>query len=204
MSTRWRIVLLVSIVLSLFTVPSMGLADDGIELTTELRGDIEGAPFVIRVPENWNGTLLVYAHGYGGDPVIEPDAAPPSLEGSTESLLLSTGYALAASGFRSAGWNVEEGIKDTQRLVLYFKENIAHPDRVILYGISMGTAVVLKSMERYQGLYDGAVPICSVAMGASRNADFKLDFTVSYAAAFGWDESWGDIGDLRRARRITT
>ena len=27
-------------------------------------GEINGAPYRIRVPANWNGTLLVYAHGY--------------------------------------------------------------------------------------------------------------------------------------------
>lgn len=197
MDKRLRIIVLVAVVLSLLLLTSTALAKRKPQLPLDVTGELNGAAFVIHVPENWNGTLLVYAHGYGGDQVIAPDAAPLSLEGSVEDLLLSHGYALAASGFRNAGWNVEEGIKDTQRLVLYFKENVAHPNRVILYGVSMGTAIVLKSVEMYEGLYDGAVPICSVAMGASRNADFKLDFTVSYAAAFGWDENWGTIGDLR-------
>ena len=30
----------------------------------ELSGELKGAPFRIAVPENWNGTLFVYAHGY--------------------------------------------------------------------------------------------------------------------------------------------
>jgi hypothetical protein len=30
----------------------------------DLSGEINGAPYRIVVPSNWNGTLLVYAHGY--------------------------------------------------------------------------------------------------------------------------------------------
>ena len=30
----------------------------------DLSGELHGAPYRIRVPAVWNGTLLVYAHGY--------------------------------------------------------------------------------------------------------------------------------------------
>ena len=30
----------------------------------DVSGELHGAPYRIRVPENWNGTLLVFAHGY--------------------------------------------------------------------------------------------------------------------------------------------
>ena len=30
----------------------------------DLSGELNGAPYRIRVPANWNGTLLVFAHGY--------------------------------------------------------------------------------------------------------------------------------------------
>ena len=43
--------------------------------TLELTGSLHGAPYKILVPENWNGTLLVYAHGYSAVPVESPDAA---------------------------------------------------------------------------------------------------------------------------------
>lgn len=179
--------------------PAMS-AKPGPALPLEMEGVLNGAAYVIRVPENWNGTLLLYAHGYSPYPVTAPDAAfpgAPSIPGdTTEELLLANGYALAASGFRNAGWNVEEAIQDTQRLLVFFKRTIAHPKRVLIYGGSMGGVVALKSIEMYHGLYDGAVPICAPAMGSTRNADLKLDYTVAYAAAFGWEPSWGDIGDL--------
>jgi hypothetical protein len=30
----------------------------------DLSGEIHGAPYRIRVPQTWNGTLLIFAHGY--------------------------------------------------------------------------------------------------------------------------------------------
>ena len=43
------------------TVAEAKPADDG---PVELTGELHGAPYEIRVPAAWNGTLLVYAHGY--------------------------------------------------------------------------------------------------------------------------------------------
>ena len=37
-------------------------------------GDIDGAAYEIRMPETWNGTLLLYSHGYRQ---AEPSPPPP-------------------------------------------------------------------------------------------------------------------------------
>ncbi len=170
---------------------TMGQTFDPLELT----GSLHGAHYKILVPENWNGTLLVYAHGYSSIPVENPDAA--FLGEPTENLLLAQGYALAGSGFRGAGWTVEEGIKDTKRLTEFFKSNVGHPKRVILYGNSMGSVVVLKSAEKYLGLYDGTISMCSLGAGTTGNWDLKLDLALAYDVTFGWPESWGAVGDVR-------
>jgi pimeloyl-ACP methyl ester carboxylesterase len=193
MSKLKYILLLGALLLPLALQNPIAMARNTPELPLELEGELHGAAYRIVVPENWNGTLLLYARGYSPNPVTSPDVA--ILGAPTEALLLEHGYALAASGFRNAGWNVEEGIWDTQQLLIFFRRNVAYPERVLIYGGSMGGAVVLNSMEMFHGLYDGAVPICAAPDG-TLNADLKLDFTVAYAAAFGWASSWGDIGDL--------
>jgi pimeloyl-ACP methyl ester carboxylesterase len=161
----------------------------------DLEGILKGAPYVIRVPEAWNGTLLVYAHGYSGDPIESPDAAFGG--DPTETLLLEEGYALAASGFRGGGWTVGEGIKDTKRLVRLFRRQVDKPEYVILYGASMGTVVTLKSMEKYPNTYDGAVSLCSVGAGTTGNWDMKLVQSLAYDVAFGWPVEWGEVGDVK-------
>ena len=161
----------------------------------DIEGTLKDVPYVIRVPADWNGTLLVYAHGYSGAPVVEPDAA---FGGDlVETLLLNQGYALAASGFRGAGWTVGEGIKDTRRLVSFFRRRVERPDRVLIYGNSMGSVVVLKSLEKYPEYYDGAVSLCSSGAGSTRNWDMKLVQAVAYDAAFGWPAAWGAVGDVK-------
>ena len=78
------------------------MAQAHVGLPVELEGTLNRADYKIRVPINWNGTLLVYAHGYTGELPAEPDAAPGGAMG--EETLLSRGYALAGSSFRGTGW----------------------------------------------------------------------------------------------------
>ena len=42
-------------------------------------GSIDGANFIIQVPSDWNGTLVLYSHGYvvPGDPLVATDAGDP-------------------------------------------------------------------------------------------------------------------------------
>ncbi len=57
---------------------------------TEL-GDLNGAKFRIDVPENWNGGLVIYCHGYNPAPVTYKEGKlPPVFE-----VFTNQGYALA-------------------------------------------------------------------------------------------------------------
>ena len=66
-----------------------------VPLPADLQGELDGVPYRISVPANWNGTLLVYAHGYG-DNAVPPMLAPQATDVPA---LLAQGYALAASRF---------------------------------------------------------------------------------------------------------
>lgn len=158
----------------------------------ERQGTLDGAAFRICVPAEWNGTLLVWARGYAAVLPL-PEVAPPGTEGA----LLAEGYALAGSAFRSAGWAIKDGAHDTLVLTEYFREQIAEPERVILYGQSMGSVIVLDSIEQHKGVYDGAVSMCSLGAGATKHWDLRLDIALAYDVAFGWPASWGTVGDVR-------
>jgi hypothetical protein len=82
---------------------------------TDITGTLDGAPYKIRVPDSWNRTLLVYAHGYrdradhpGETDNRQADAAPGGE--LAEAFLLAQGYGLAGSAYKNNGWAVEEGI----------------------------------------------------------------------------------------------
>src|SRR5688500_18514811 len=86
----------------------------------DVSGELNGAPYRILVPEDWNAKRLVHAHGYRAkaDPLGEIDdrSAPAVPTAALAAPLLAQGYALAGSAYRSNGWAVEEGIHDTKAL----------------------------------------------------------------------------------------
>jgi len=65
----------------------------------------DGASYIISVPSNWNGTLVLYSHGYvfPGQPNPAKDAGDPL----TEAALLNQGYALAGSAYSANGWALQ-------------------------------------------------------------------------------------------------
>lgn len=163
--------------------------DVRVALPLDLVEVLDGAKFKIRVPANWNGTLLVYLQGTKVTPSPEPLVVPPVLPGSSpglEETMLARGYALAASDFGSVDMQTKEAAQDSLELTAYFKGRVGEPKRVLLWGTSNGALVSLKMIEDYPRTYDGAVATCPPAAGLARGMDRHLDFSVAYAAAFGW------------------
>lgn len=167
----------------------------------DLSGELHGAPYRIRVPAVWNGTLLVFAHGYR-DKADHPgevdnrnaDVAPSA---ALEAPLLAQGFALAGSAYRDNGWEVEGGIHDTKDLTVLFRSLVGQPQRTILYSVSLGSIVGLESMERFGGIYDGALCMCAPAVGSTRIWDSGVALYLAYDVLFGTLPSWGTVGEVR-------
>jgi pimeloyl-ACP methyl ester carboxylesterase len=167
---------------------------------TVITGERGGAPYRIVVPENWNGTLVVHAHGYRdlADHPGEVDdrSAPAAPSSALEPALLAQGYAIAGSAYSSNGWAVKEGIADTRALVSTFRSAVAQPDRTLLWGFSMGSLVTLELAEETAGHFDGYLAACAVAAGAPRAWDGAVATSLAYSAAFGWASNWGSVGNV--------
>ena len=168
---------------------------------TTLTGELDGAPYTIVVPDNWNGTLVVHAHGYRdrADHPGEVDdrSAPATPNPALEPFLLAQGYALAGSAYKTNGWAVQDGIVDTRALVSYFRDTVGTPSRTLLWGFSMGSLVTLALAEQTAGHFDGYLAACAVAAGAPRAWDGAVATSLAYKAAFGWNDAWGTVGDVR-------
>ncbi len=164
-------------------------------------GYLDGVKFKIRVPSNWNGTLLLYMQGFKtGPPPAEPALVPYTLKDSQpplEATLLAQGYALAASQVGVWDMQPKEELTDSLALMTYFSGKVAVPARVVAWGNSLGGVTAVQMAEDHPRSIDGAIANCPGMLGWSRRTDVALDFAVAYAAAFGWPESWGPIGDLR-------
>ena len=167
----------------------------------ELSGEIQGAPYRIRVPEVWNGTLLIFAHGYR-DKADHPgeidnrnaDVAPNA---ALEAPLLAQGFALAGTAYKDNGWAIEDAIQDVKNLAVFFRENVARPQRTIIVAASLGTFVGYKSMEQFNGIYDGALCLCSAGAGATKLWDSGVPLYLGYDVVFGIPASWGTVGEVR-------
>jgi pimeloyl-ACP methyl ester carboxylesterase len=142
------------------------------------------------MPAKWNGTLLLYSHGYRQAAPAPPDfaavdtkaePAPGYGDGSDAvgSALLAQGYAIAGSAYKTNGWAVADGVKADEDLHEYFVEHVAKPDRTIVWGDSLGGLITELVSEKHPEWVDGAVPLCGVLGGPNLNLDLAMD--VAYA-----------------------
>jgi pimeloyl-ACP methyl ester carboxylesterase len=124
------------------------------------------AAYRVEVPTNWNGELVMYAHGYAGE-----GAALAGNNAAIRRHLVRNGYAWAASGFSKNSYDVRAGVEDTNKLALAFATitGRAAPSRIYIMGHSMGGHITAAAMEEEtlatavnRVRYAGAVPMCGV------------------------------------------
>ena len=148
-------------------------------------GTIDGAKYQVRMPKTWNGTLLLYSHGYREAEPSPPDFAPVETDATvastpkTAEALLAAGYALAGSAYAKNGWAVADGVQAGEKLHEWFRDNIGKPDRVYVWGDSLGGLITQTLAEKHPGWVSGAAPMCGVLAGLNLNLDLGLD--VEYA-----------------------
>lgn len=149
--------------------------------------DASGAFFLIAIPQNYNGQLVLWNHGYTLNPPQPLGAADlgPALG------FMQFGFAAAASSYRPdalglGGWAVRDGAEDTEHLRLRFIEIFGRPDRTFVVGASEGGIITAEIAERFgrdaEGnlSYDGALPLCGPLAGGRRNWYGGFDLRVVY------------------------
>ncbi|MBI3474579.1 MAG: prolyl oligopeptidase family serine peptidase [Acidobacteria bacterium] len=124
----------------------------------------DGATYVIDVPANWNGTLLLYSHGY-----VFPGGANPAQDvgdGITATYVFGAGYALAGSSYASTDWAVKEAIPDQIAVLDAFKTRVGTPTTTIAWGHSMGGMISAALVQQFPTRFNGALPMCGIVAGA--------------------------------------
>lgn len=153
--------------------------------TTVHKGVHQHAAYVAEVPADWNGDLVMWAHGYRGDsPFLTVDAPAYGLRRT----FLEQGYAWAASSYSGNGYDVAAGVRSTAALAKHTGKELLdrRPRRTYLAGVSMGGHVTGRSIEEYPRLYDGAMPMCGV-LGDRELFDFFLDYNLVAQSLAGHD-----------------
>lgn len=146
---------------------------DTVDMSTTSRwsGVRNGAAYKIEVPANWNGKLVMYAHGYAGEGSMLGISDP-----GIRRHLIQQGYAWAASSYTKNYYDVRAGVEDTNALALAFNEiaaangrTLAKPSKIYITGHSMGGHVAAAAVEQEtldkannKVSYAGSVPMCGV------------------------------------------
>jgi hypothetical protein len=133
----------------------------------------DGGTWIADVPANWNGTLLLYSHGYG--PLVAQDMSDPT----TQAALLSMGYAMAGSSYDPTGswWALGSAVHDqfetlstVERTVLKTK-----PADVFAFGTSMGGLVSALEDQNSDRRINGSLTTCGLVGGANNLNQYQLD-----------------------------
>lgn len=125
----------------------------------------------IEMPNNWNGDLVMWAHGFQG---LEPELKVSNIP--VRKWFIDNGYAWAASSYSANGWAVRQGADDTKDLAEFFATSVSKPRRTFILGASMGGNVITDSLGNFPTLYSGAMPICGALTGLE-----LFDYYLSYA-----------------------
>ncbi|KOX22496.1 hypothetical protein ADK67_23815 [Saccharothrix sp. NRRL B-16348] len=172
-------VLLVVVLMGLVVAPA---AASGVR---RYDGEIDGARYRVMVPDRWNGTLVLWSHGAYGSPPAEIALTDRP---ETEAYLLSRGYALGASLFRTpAGWSAEDGLRDQLRLLDWFGREVGRPRRTVSAGESIGGATSLVLAERHPGRFDGVLSLCGATAGGTAYWNSGLDVVFALSVLLGVD-----------------
>ena len=193
-------------------------AGDVVDMSTTSRwaGVLNGAAYLVEVPANWNGKLVMYAHGYAGTG-DKLGVNPPSIRRH----LIQNGYAWAASSYSKNYYDVRVGVEDTNALALEFNKIAAKnsrplsaPTRIYITGHSMGGHITAAAIEdeayataNNKVRYHGAVPMCGV-MGDTELFNQFAAMQVTAQAIAGVPsypvDKWSEIQSLVTGTLFTT
>ncbi|SVA82208.1 uncharacterized protein METZ01_LOCUS135062 [marine metagenome] len=147
-----------------------------------LEGVIEGAAYAVAKPKEWNGVLVLVAHGFR-----PPDA--PLVHGFNPDYqayryLLQDGWMVAATSYRRNGVIISDAIRDLDNLRAHIFSEFGGPKRILVDGSSMGGTIGTLMAETRFEAYHGVLAK-GAALGMNDSAEpFRLMFTPKIPILF--------------------
>jgi dienelactone hydrolase len=214
--TRFRSAFLISAVMvgvlgtapvvSAGSVPAVRLA--AAPAVTAYSGSLpNGTTWTADIPAAWNGTLLLYSHGYLPTFVGAPNVARNAPDPETAAALLAAGYGLTGSSYAAAGWALDTAPRDQLDALAATVAAIGRrPHRVLAFGTSMGGLVTAKLAEIGRGTIHGALSTCGIVAGGAALNNYQLDaeYAISRLLASGQDIKLAGYATITEAFATTS
>ncbi|MFF1720030.1 alpha/beta hydrolase family protein [Streptomyces sviceus] len=175
----------------LLTLTAAPAATATTDTTTHVDGRLpSGATYMMDVPTNWNGTVLLFSHGYNAGPANPAQDAP---DAATKPLLLQQGYALIGSSYASTGWAVTDAVPDQMATLKAFTTRFGQASRTLAWGRSYGGLVTTAIAERHPDQIDGSLSMCGLVHGGIANWNNTLDPVFALKTLLGSDVPLVDL-----------
>ena len=178
---RWKVLALVAVAMLVVVGAARATARGAVTTLTGTLAD--GATYKIEVPADWNGTLVLYSHGY-----VAPGSANPARDVGdplTGQWLLGHGYALAGSSYATTGWAIQQAIPDQIATLDTFANLVGTPTRTIAWGHSLGGMVTAGLLQTHPDRFTAALPMCGVLAGGVGTWNQALDSAFAIQQLLG-------------------
>lgn len=166
------------------TAPGAAVAATGAAPGTQVSGKLaNGTTWIAEYPQSWNGTLILYSHGFG--PLTAADAPDPK----TKAALLADGYALAGSSYdpNNSEWALDTAVSDQFGTLAAVESTVlpSRPKHVLAFGTSMGGLISALEAQQGRGRIDGALTTCGIVAGGVNLNEYQIDGEYAIAQLLG-------------------
>ncbi|MDP9246117.1 MAG: hypothetical protein M3O64_05620 [Chloroflexota bacterium] len=162
------------------------------EAATVVGPVVDGGKSLIKVPRDWNGTLILYSQG----PPAPAEDPMWNAEHPTPRAFLERGFALAG-WTNPVFWPLEHSFPNQLAVLDDFAARFGRPERTIAYGQSIGGFITAGLVQRLGTRLDGALPVCGPLAGGIAIQNRELDIAFVLKTLLAPDSAL----DLVRIRR---
>lgn len=122
-------------------------------------GEYAGGLYRAEIPDNWNGDLVLYAHGYAGEGDLLSVQNP---QADWREYLIQQGFAWAASSYRCNGYAPGIALQDTMLLPpIVQNATLKAPAHTYLTGQSMGGFATVLGLQEFPTTFAGGLALCA-------------------------------------------
>lgn len=134
------------------------------------------------LPSDFNGTLIIYAHGYvrPQEPLGLPEELADANVPEVVERLLDLGFGFATSSYHKNGYAVEQAQTDLNDLVDEVRSREPGLDAVYITGASEGGLIATMLVEKYPETYAGGLALCAPLAGVGYQIDYLADVRVLF------------------------